>query len=116
MFRIAINKLFKYLFARMLASHRGGLASIPGQDMSVSGTLVTYGNGRVGVSGMEPIPTTAKKPGHLYLLLYHTQHTYEYNVYCAYYIYKYIPVLEISMRILSLQNSYLQYGSNAPSK
>jgi hypothetical protein len=41
---VAINKLFEYLFARMLASHRGGLASIPGQDMSVSDALVKYGD------------------------------------------------------------------------
>ncbi len=35
MFRIAINKLFEWLFSRVLASHRGGPCSIPGQDMSV---------------------------------------------------------------------------------
>jgi hypothetical protein len=43
MFRIAINKLEK-LFARVLASHRIGPGSIPGQDISVSGTLVEDGN------------------------------------------------------------------------
>jgi hypothetical protein len=33
-FGIAINKLFKWLFSRVLA---GGPGSIPGRDMSVSG-------------------------------------------------------------------------------
>jgi hypothetical protein len=33
MFRIALNKLFERLF--LLASHSGGLGSIPGRDMSV---------------------------------------------------------------------------------
>ncbi len=40
MFRIAINKLFESLFYRVLASHRIGLGSIPGRDMSVLGPLV----------------------------------------------------------------------------
>ncbi len=40
MFRIAINKLFEWLFSRVLASHCGGPGLIPGQDMSVLGPLV----------------------------------------------------------------------------
>ncbi len=40
MFRIAIKKLFEWLFSRVLASHRGGPDSIPGRDMSVPGSLV----------------------------------------------------------------------------
>ncbi len=35
MFRIAINKLFEWLFSRVLASHRGCPVSIPGRDMPV---------------------------------------------------------------------------------
>jgi hypothetical protein len=31
--------LFEYLFARLIASHRGDPSSIPGRDMSVSGPL-----------------------------------------------------------------------------
>jgi hypothetical protein len=42
MFQIIFNKLFGYLFARMLASHHGGPGSIPNRDMSVSGALVDY--------------------------------------------------------------------------
>ncbi len=37
MFRIAISKLFEWLFSSVLASHGGGSGSIRGQDMSVSG-------------------------------------------------------------------------------
>ncbi len=33
-----INKLFEWLFSRVLASHRGGPGSISGRDMSVLGT------------------------------------------------------------------------------
>jgi hypothetical protein len=40
MFRIASNKLSGWLFSRVLASHAGGPASSPGQDMSVLGPLV----------------------------------------------------------------------------
>ncbi len=29
------NKLFEWLFSRVLASHHGGPGSIPGRDMSV---------------------------------------------------------------------------------
>ncbi len=36
MFRTAINKLFEKLFARVLASQRGGPGLIPGQGMSVA--------------------------------------------------------------------------------
>jgi hypothetical protein len=32
MFQIAINKVFEWLFAKVLASHRGGPGSIPGWD------------------------------------------------------------------------------------
>jgi hypothetical protein len=39
MFRIAINKLSGWLFSRVLASHVGGPGLIPGQDMSVLGSL-----------------------------------------------------------------------------
>ena len=39
MFRIAINKLFYWLFSRVLTAHRGGLGSIPGRDMSLLGPL-----------------------------------------------------------------------------
>jgi hypothetical protein len=35
MFPIANNKLFKWLFSRVLASHHGGLGAIPGRDISV---------------------------------------------------------------------------------
>jgi hypothetical protein len=35
MFRIVINTLFESLFARVLASHRGGPGSTPVRDMSV---------------------------------------------------------------------------------
>ncbi len=41
---LAINKLFEWLFSRVLASHRGGPGSIPGRDMSVSGPLVKDGD------------------------------------------------------------------------
>ncbi len=34
------HKLFEWLLSRVLASHRGGLSLIPGQDMSVLGPLV----------------------------------------------------------------------------
>jgi hypothetical protein len=34
MFRIAINKLFEWLFSGVLASHQGGQGLIPGRDMS----------------------------------------------------------------------------------
>jgi hypothetical protein len=40
MFRIAINKLFTWLFSRVLATHRGCKDSIPGRDMSVWGPLL----------------------------------------------------------------------------
>jgi hypothetical protein len=40
MFQIAINTLFEYFFATVLASQRGGPGSIPGRDMSISGPLV----------------------------------------------------------------------------
>ncbi len=39
MFRIAINKLLRWFFSRVLASHEGGPGSIPGRDMSVLGPL-----------------------------------------------------------------------------
>ncbi len=42
--RTPINKLFEWIFYRMLASHRGGLGSIPGRDMSVLGPLVYDGD------------------------------------------------------------------------
>ncbi len=42
MFQIAINKPFKSLFARVLASQLAG--SIPGQDMTVSGPLIEDGD------------------------------------------------------------------------
>ncbi len=35
MFRIAIIKMFEWLFSRVLAFHRGGPGSVPGLDMSV---------------------------------------------------------------------------------
>jgi hypothetical protein len=38
MFQIAINTLFEYLYAKVLASRRGGLDSIPGRGVTVSGT------------------------------------------------------------------------------
>jgi hypothetical protein len=37
---VAINKQFEWLFSGVFASHRGGPGSIPGRDMSVSGSLV----------------------------------------------------------------------------
>jgi hypothetical protein len=37
---IAINKLFDWLFSRVLASHCGGLGSIFGRDMPVLVPLV----------------------------------------------------------------------------
>ncbi len=40
MFRITINRLFKWLFSRVLPSQRGGPSSIPGWNMSVLGPLV----------------------------------------------------------------------------
>jgi hypothetical protein len=40
MFRIAIGKLFEWLFPRVLASHAGGPSLIHGQDMAVLGPLV----------------------------------------------------------------------------
>jgi hypothetical protein len=40
MFRIAINKLFEWLYSVVLASHHGGLGSIPSRVMSVLGPLV----------------------------------------------------------------------------
>jgi hypothetical protein len=40
MFRIAINKLFKGLFYRVLTPHHKGPGSIPDRDMSVLGPLV----------------------------------------------------------------------------
>ncbi len=40
MFGIAINKLFEWLFSRVLSSHCEGPGLIPSQDMSVLGTLV----------------------------------------------------------------------------
>jgi hypothetical protein len=39
MFRIAVNKLFEWLFSRVLTSHHTGPGSIPGREMSVSGPL-----------------------------------------------------------------------------
>jgi hypothetical protein len=32
-FRITFNKLFEWFFSRVLASHAGGLGSIPGRDL-----------------------------------------------------------------------------------
>jgi hypothetical protein len=40
MFGIAINKLFEWLFSRVLSSHCEGPGLIPSQDISVLGTLV----------------------------------------------------------------------------
>ncbi len=42
MSQIAINTLFEELFARVLSSYRGGLGSIPDQDMLVWGPLVEF--------------------------------------------------------------------------
>ncbi len=42
MLQIAINKLFEWLFSRVLASHRGGPGLVP--YMSVSGPLVEDGD------------------------------------------------------------------------
>ncbi len=41
-FRIAINKLFEWLFYIVLTSHWGGPGLIPGRDMSVLGPQVQY--------------------------------------------------------------------------
>ena len=38
------NKLSRWLFSRVLASHAGGLGSSPGRDMSVLGPLEEYSN------------------------------------------------------------------------
>ncbi len=40
MFGIAINKLFDWLFSRVLASHLGGPVSITGRETSFVGPLV----------------------------------------------------------------------------
>jgi hypothetical protein len=40
MYRIANNKLFESLIARVVASHQGSQYLIPGRDMLVSGPLV----------------------------------------------------------------------------
>jgi hypothetical protein len=37
MFRKAINKLFEWLFSKVLTTPHGGPGSIPGSDMSVLG-------------------------------------------------------------------------------
>jgi hypothetical protein len=44
MFRIACKELLEQRVNKVLASHSGGLGSIPGQDMSVSGPLVKDGD------------------------------------------------------------------------
>jgi hypothetical protein len=44
------NSNYMALFSRVLASHHGGLGSIPGQDMSVPGPLVKDGDNLAQVS------------------------------------------------------------------
>ncbi len=57
-FQIAINKLFEWLFSRVLNSHRGGPGSIRSWYMSVMGPLV-YDGDDLGQSGdLEVIQNT----------------------------------------------------------
>ncbi len=44
MFRIAIYKLFEWLFSRVLVSHLGGPGLVPGWDMSILGPLIQDGD------------------------------------------------------------------------
>ncbi len=52
MFQIAINNLLKWLFSRVLASHRRGPDSIPGRHISVLGPLVQNGDDLSQVSSL----------------------------------------------------------------
>jgi hypothetical protein len=55
-FRIAINKLFKWLLSRVFASHRWGLGSILGRDITVLGPLVKDGDDLGQVSSIHSLP------------------------------------------------------------